>query len=311
MLKKWTILGFIFSFSLGACIYAGAPLGFASEAKIKVAATSTLFADSVRQIGGDRVEVKAIASPKFSVHFYQPKPSDVRTVANADLYVNWGLDIEAWSDPLLEAAGKPSLFRKGPRNVDVSKNIRLLKVPVGNISRSEGDIHLYGNPHFTLDPRNLKIMAQTIAESLEAFDPDHAALYQENLKNFLRAWDQKIAEWKKTCSHCEGQEIISYHEDTEYLADFLGLKLNEFIEPKPGIPPTPQHLAYLEKYAREHGIKVIALATYFPRDVAERLAKKVGARVVTVAQNVGEVTGTSTVFDFFDYNVKQISEALR
>lgn len=286
------------------------PLYAASE-PIKVVATQTLFADLLREVGGDRVEVKSVASPKFNVHFYPPKPSDVRNLQKADLYVFAGLDLEAWSDPLVEAAGKPEFFRGGERSVDLSIGIRLLRAPMGPVSRSQGDIHLFGNPHYHMDPRNVRIMAQTIAEKLKNLDPANASAYEENARAFLGRLDSKMAEWKALCSHCAGQEIISYHDDVVYLADFLGLKDEQYLEPMPGIPPTPKHLEYLEGYAKEKQVKAVVMPTYFPGEAAQRLAGRVGVKVATICQNIGELPGTADIFSFFDYNVKQMSEALK
>ena len=299
------------SFSLMILLISIATPLFAVEGPLKVVATQTLYADIVRQIGKDKVEVKSVASPKFNVHFIQPKPSDVRNVAHADLVVYTGLDLEEWWGPLLEAAGKPDFFPGREKSVDLSRGIRILKVPDHPLSRAEGDIHLFGNPHYIMNPENTKIMAGTILEKLREADPANSAYYEENEKAFVSRLDQKISGWKSLCAHCAGQEIISYHEDIEYLVDFLGLKVEQFLEPKPGIPPTPKHLEFLENYIKSKNIKAILMPTYFPKDAAESLSKRVGTKVVTVCQNVGELPGTEDVFGFFDYNFKQISEALR
>jgi len=296
---------------LWAAVFSFAPHVFAAEKPWNLVTTQTIFADLVKRIGKDKVVVTAIASPKYNIHFIQPKPSDVRKVAKADLYFNAGLDLEAWSDPLLEAAGQPQLFRSGSRNVDLSSGIRLLNVPQSAVSRSQGDIHLFGNPHFQMSPENARIMAKTILEKLKGNDPANAAYYEQNAKAFLMRLDQKIAEWKNLCAHCAGKEIISYHDDIAYFADFLGLKVDQFLEPKPGIPPTPKHLQFLEDYVKEHQVKAIVMPTYFTREAAETLAKRVGAKVVTICQGVGEVPGTDDFFSFFDSNFKQISEGLK
>lgn len=284
---------------------------FASGVPLKIVATQTLFADIVKQIGKDKVDVKYVAPPKFNVHFIQPKPSDVRNVARADLYVNAGLDLEAWSGPLLEAAGRPELFTGAEKNLDLSKGINILNAPTQPISRAQGDIHAFGNPHYNMNPENSKIMAETILEKLKEIDPQNISYYEENAKVFISRLDEKISEWKKLCANFKGQEIISYHEDIAYFADFLGLKAEVFIEPKPGIPPTPKHLEFLEGYVKAHNIKAIVTPTYYPKDAAEKLAQRVGAKVVTICQNVGEIPGTEDTFSFFDYNFKQISEALK
>ena len=284
---------------------------FASEGQLKIVATQTLFADIVKQIGKDKVEVKYIAQPKFNVHFIQPKPSDVKNVVKADLYVNAGLDLEAWSGPLLEAVGRPEFFSGAERNLDLSKGITILNAPIQPISRAQGDIHSFGNPHYNMNPENSRIMAETILEKLKEIDPKNASYYEENAKAFISRLEEKISEWKKLCADFKGQEIISYHEDIAYFADFLGLKTEVFIEPKPGIPPTPKHLEFLEGYVKAHNIKAIVMPTYYPKDAAEKLAQRVGSKIVTICQNVSEIPGTDDTFSFFDYNFKQISEALK
>lgn len=278
---------------------------------LKVVATQTMYADIVKEIGKDKVDVKYVAQPKFNVHFIQPKPSDVRNVANADLYVDAGLDLEAWSDSLLEAAGKPGLFRGREKNIDMSKGIRILDAPDHQLSRAEGDIHLYGNPHYTMNPENVSIMAENVLEGLKSIDPANASCYEENEKAFISKLNDKIAEWKKLCQHCKDQEVISYHNDIVYFADFLGMKVGQYIEPKPGIPPTPKHLEFLEGYVKANNIKAILMPTYYPKDAADKLAARVGAKVITICQNVGELPGTDDVFSFFDYNFKQASDALK
>lgn len=284
---------------------------YAEGGPLKVVTTQAMYADLVKQIGGDKVDVKFVALPKFNVHFIQPRPSDVRNIARADLVVYTGLDLEAWWEPLLEAAGKPDLFPGRERSVDMSRGIRLLDVPDHPLSRAEGDIHLFGNPHFAMNPENVKIMAGTLYEKLSNVDPAHASSYEENYKAFISRLDGKISQWRSLCAGCRGQEIISYHKDIVYFADFLGIKAEQYLEPKPGIPPTPKHLEFLEGYVKAHKIKAIAMPTYFPRDAAEDLNKRIGGMVVTICQNLGELPGTEDVFSFFDYNFKQISDALK
>lgn len=292
-------------------LFGGYGLCGAEQRPLNIVATQAIFAGLVKEIGRENVNGSAVASPKYNIHFIQPKPGDVRKVARADLYVNAGLDLEAWSDPLLEAAGKPRLFRNGERNVDLSRGIRLLNVPQRAVSRAEGDIHLFGNPHFQMNPENARVMAGTIMAKLKDIDPARAQFYDDNTKIFLIRLEEKIVEWIALCAHCKGKEIIAYHDDVPYFAEFLGLKAEQFLEPKPGIPPTPQHLRFLEDYVKEHDVKAIVLPAYYPREAAERLAKRVGVKVVTLCQQPGEAPGTEDFFSFFDYNFKQISEALR
>lgn len=279
-------------------------------APLKVVATQTLFADLVKQIGQDQVAVKSVVSPKFNIHLATPTPLDVRRVREADLYVTAGLDAEPWSDALLEASGNHRLFRGQPGHVDLSQGIALLKIPQ-RLSRADGDIHVFGNPHYHMNPENAKIMADTILRKLQAAAPEQAAFFAAQAETFLNKLEQKLAEWKALCQHCQGQEIISYHDDLCYFTQFLGMKSEQFIEPKPGIPPAPKHLNFLESYTKEHGVKAVVLPTYFSRQAARQLAVRTGAKIVTLIQGAGEIPETVGFFEFFDYNIRQISQGVR
>jgi zinc/manganese transport system substrate-binding protein len=282
----------------------------AGAAPLKVVATTATFADIVRRVGGEAVEVKAVAPPKFNVHFIQPKPSDVREVARADLFVHAGLDLEAWADSLVEAAGKPGLFRGGAQNLDMSIGVRLLKVPSIEPSRAHGDMHLFGNPHHQMNPENARLYAAAIAAKLSEMDPAGAAGYEERRAGFERQLDAKLAEWKTLCAGCAGKEIFSFHDDIAYLADFLGLKAERFFEPMPGVPPTPRHLAELGDYAAKNGVRALVMATYYDRAAAEGFAARSGLKVVPIGQNAGEKPGTADFFSFHEANIRAIADAL-
>jgi zinc/manganese transport system substrate-binding protein len=282
-----------------------------AASSLKVVTSTTTYADLVKQIGGEKVEVRSVALPRFNLHFIEPRPSDVRNTAQANLFVFTGLDMEPWADPLLEAAGKPGLFRGGERNLDLSRGIRLLEVPHGDPSRAHGDIHLFGNPHYWMNPENVKIMAGTVADKLSEVDPSNGTVYRENLRVFLGRLDAKIAEWKALCAHCVGREIVAYHKDTEYLADFLGVRISRYVEPLPGIPPTPRHLADLENYMKKKNVRVITKAVFYPDDVTKSVTARAGGEVRIICQQVGEKKETEDIFAFFDYNVKEIAEALK
>lgn len=304
--RRWML-----SIGLALLALAAIPSPARAADKVRVVATQTIFADLVRKIGGDRVEVRHVAPPRFNVHFIQPKPSDVRALRKADLYVQAGLDLEAWSDPLVEAAGRPEFFRGAARSVDLSSGIELLKVPVGPLTRAEGDIHLYGNPHYTMDPRNARPMCEVLVAKLKQIDPEGASIYDANHRAFLAQLDAKLAEWRERCAHCSGKEALSYHDDVEYLANYLGIKVDRYLEPKPGVPPSPRHLRELEEYVRSGAVKAVLMPTYFPREVAESFGRRAGVPVVTVAHNVSEVEGEADFFAFFDGNIGRIGEAMR
>ena len=279
--------------------------------KIKVAATTTTFASLVRSVGGDRVEVKPISLPKFNTHFFQPKFSDVRNVQRADLFVQAGLDHELWTEAILEAAGKPGLFRGAPNNIAMSEGIKLLDVPENHLSRVEGDVHIFGNPHIWMSPENARVMTLNLLNRLKAYSPENSAYFEERANVFLTLLDRKIPEWKASAVNIRGREVVSYHKDIVYFADFMGFQVNRFYEPKPGIPPSPKDLIALQNYIKEKKIKAIIQPVYYSRESTEALAKRTGAKVTIICQNAGEVPGTEDYISLFDYNVKTLSEALK
>ena len=283
----------------------------AEAAPLKVVATLSVFADLVKQVGGGDVAVSFVASPRFNPHFIEPRPSDVLRIKQADLLVHGGLDLEAWRGPLLDAAGNTNLFAGSKGELDLSIGIPLLEVPTTPLNRLMGDIHLYGNPHYWLNPEHAKIMARAIAAKLADLDPAHQAAYEQRLATFLSQLDQRIAQWRQRAAAIRGREIVAYHNEWPYLTEFLGIKAEQFLEPKPGIPPTPKHLGFLETYMKAHGIRVIVQPTYFPREASEALAKRTGATVVTLCQNLGELPQATDYFAFIDYDVEQLVAALR
>lgn len=282
----------------------------AGDKPIKVVATTTYFAELMKEIGGERVSVHAVASPKFNVHFVQPKPSDVARTAKADLFVFAGLDLEAWADPLLEASGRHDLFRGAERNLDLSQGISLQKIPQV-LTRAEGDLHAFGNPHYTLNPENAKIMARSVSQKLQEIDPLHADEYAQNENAFLTKLDAKISEWKSLCAHCAGKEVFAYHDDVVYLTDFLGIKEGQYLEPKPGVSPSPKHLAFLENYAKEKQVRAILFEAYFSKKTVTKFSEKISAKPAMIIQNPSEAQGAEDIFSFYDYNVKAIAEALK
>jgi len=284
--------------------------GANAEQPVRVVATLSVFADLVKQIGGEDVEVSTVASPRFNPHFIEPKPSDVLKVKKADLLVHAGLDLEVWRGPLLDAAGNSNLFQGSQGELDLSRGIPLLEVPDKPLSRLMGDIHIYGNPHYWLNPENARIMAKAITAKLSETDPAHADAYQKRLSDFTGRLDQKMAEWKQQAAPIRGKEAIAYHNEWPYLADFLGIRIEKFLEPKPGIPPGPQQLGMLEQYMKRHDIRVILQPTFYSRGASEALAKRTGAKVVTLCVNVGELPEAQDYFSFMDYDVGQLVQAL-
>lgn len=277
-----------------------------AEEVLKVVTTLSSYADIAKTIGGDRVQVSSIASPRFNPHFIEARPSDVYKLKKADLFIHSGLDLEAWRGPLLDAAARSDLRAGGDKELDLSRGISILEVPDKPVSRAEGDIHIFGNPHYWIDPRNGIVIAREISEKLSEIDSAHAAEYGENLKRFSDMLNAKIALWSSTAATLKGKEVIGYHNEWVYLMEFLGLSMREFIEPKPGIPATPKHLEDLQEAIRSRGIKALIQASFYPKEASEFLTAHTGIKVVTVCQNVGELPECGDYISMIDHSVKQI-----
>jgi zinc/manganese transport system substrate-binding protein len=283
----------------------------AAFAQLKVVTTLTDLQSIAKLIGGNQVDAFAIATGYQNPHFVDPKPSYILKLARADVFVTVGLDLEiGWVPPLLKSARNSKIQKGGDGYVDASIGIPLLEVPV-SASRAQGDIHIFGNPHYWLDPMNGKIIARNICDGLVRVDPDHRSLYESNLKKFNETVDAKTKEWVEKMRPYAGTKVIAYHNEWPYFEQRFGLQVVDFLEPKPGIPPTPsQLLKVINEMKRDH-IKLIITSPYFMTDSADLVARNTGGKVVTLATSVGAYDQIKTYYDLFDYDISKIIEALR
>lgn len=279
--------------------------------KIRVVTTLPDLKSITEFIGGEKVDVFAIATGFQNPHFVDPKPSYILKLTRANLFVTVGLDLETgWVPPLLNSARNASIMLGGQGYVDASMNIPLLQVPT-IVNRGEGDIHIFGNPHYWLDPALGKIIARNIANGLSRIDPEEALYFENNVKKFNDQLDVKMAEWTARMLPFKGAKIIAYHNEWPYYEQRFGLYIVDFLEPKPGIPPTPSQLAKVIGEMKREKIKVIITSPYFTSDSPELVARNVGGKVVTLATSVGAYGTIKTYFDLFDYNVAKMEEALK
>jgi len=301
MFKK-SVLFFLFS----ACFFS-----FVKAGAIKVVTTLPDFKSITELIGGDKVSVSSIATGYQNPHFVDPKPSYIIGLSKADLFVTVGLDLEIGWSPQLLASSRNSKIQKGsPGYVDASVNIPLLQVP-SSVNRAEGDIHIYGNPHYWLDPMNGKIIARNIADGLERIDPSNKNFYETNLKNFDNQIDSKMKEWLTKMAPYKGTKLIAYHNEWVYFETRFGLKIVDFLEPKPGIPPTPSQLVKVINEIKANNIKVIISSPYFTTSSSDVVAKQTGAKELTLATSVGAFSSIKNYFDLFDYDISQLTSILK
>lgn len=280
------------------------------QAQLKIVTTIPDLKSIAEYIGGDRVDVFSIATGYQNPHFVDPKPSYILKLSRADVFITVGLDLEiGWVPPLLNSARNQKIQKGGEGYVDASTNVPLLQIP-SSISRGEGDIHIYGNPHYWLDPLNGKIIAQTITNTLSHLDPEHQQQFQSKLKKFNETIDMKVKEWEEILSRYKNTNVIAYHNEWPYFEQRFGLQIVDFLEPKPGIPPTPSQLAKIINVMKRGKIKIIINSPYFTAESAELVARNSGGKVVTLATSVGATPEIKSYFDLFDYNVGQLVSAL-
>jgi zinc/manganese transport system substrate-binding protein len=278
--------------------------------KLSVVATTPDLASIAREIGGDAVDVKALAKPTEDPHFVDAKPSHVVTLNRADVLIEGGAELEmGWLPPLLETARNAKIAPGAPGRIVASDGIRMLEVPT-SFDRAKGDVHSKGNPHFLTDPLNAKIIAANIADHLSQVDPKSAALYAANLKKFNAAVDAKLAEWQKLLAPYKGAKIVTYHKDYPYLAERFGINIVENLEPKPGIAPSPAHVATVITLMQAQKVHVILVQPFQNRKTAETVARQTGATVLDVCQQPGATKGTDTYLDLMDTVIRSIAKAL-
>lgn len=286
-------------------------LNAAHAGTIKVVTTTTDTKSIAEFIGGDKITVSAIATGYQNPHFVDPKPSYIISLSNADMYITLGLDLEAgWSPQLLSSSRNNKIQKGAPGYVDASEGVNLLQVP-SSATRAEGDIHIYGNPHYWLDPLNGKIIARNIANGLERVDPANKALYEANLKAFDDKIDVKLKEWFGKFYPYKGTKVIAYHNEWCYFENRFTLKIIDFMEPKPGIPPTPSQLVKVINEVKDNNIKIIISSPYFSTSSSDVVSKQTGVKALTLATSVGAFDQIKTYFDLFDYNIDLLVNSLK
>jgi zinc/manganese transport system substrate-binding protein len=326
---------------------AAQPTAATAADPLQIVATIPDYAWAAREIGGDRVSAVAICQGDQDAHFVRPKPSFQTLVRSADLFITTGLDLELWAPVLLDAAGNRNVLEGAPGYVAAWTGIELLDKPV-SLSRSEGDVHIYGNPHIHTDPLNMVMVARNILAGLEKVDPPNADYYREReaaledrlhrrlfgdelvdllgsdtlarlarsgkLQDFLdskeypagsgRTLADRLGGWLKLAAPIRGRQLIGYHKNWIYFANRFGLDLVGYVEPKPGIPPTPRHVETIMELIRVQGIKVILSANYFN-------PQKTKAIVVTVPLYSGGEEGVDDYEDLLDTWIGRLVNAFK
>ena len=282
-----------------------------SANKINVVTTTSDLKSITELIGKDKVDVTSIATGYQNPHFVDPKPSYIIKLSKADMFVTIGLDLETgWSPQLLTSSRNPKIQKGSNGYVDASVGVALLQVP-SVINRGEGDIHIFGNPHYWLDPINGKQIARNICDGLEKISPENKAFFEENLTAFDAKIDSKLKEWTQKMSPYKGAKIIAYHNEWVYFEQRFGLIIVDFMEPKPGIPPTPTQLVKIISEVKTNAIKVIISSPYFTTSSSDVVSQQTGAKTIILATSVGAFDPIKDYFDLFDYDTDKIIQGLK
>jgi ABC-type Zn uptake system ZnuABC Zn-binding protein ZnuA len=327
----------------------GIPVRSASADRIKVVVTSSAYTSIAEHVGGNRVEVNHIVRGNQDPHIVRPKPSLAVRLAEADLFVATGLDLEMWAPSLVDMSNNPHI-RSGQRGyVSASAGIKIIETPV-TVSRAEGDVHIYGNPHIHTSPLNGKTIAENICTGLKRVSPGDAAYFDANLQNFKKKVDNRtfgaelvrmiggktlttlaqrgklfsflekksfkgkplieyLGGWMKKAQSLRGRKIVTYHKNWGYFTQLMGLSVVEYMEPKPGIPPSPGHVATVIKRMKDDNIKVLLAANYFDIGRVRQVARRVGAVPVVVALAPGGEPMMRDFFDQFDIWIERLNDA--
>jgi len=299
--------------TLAAAVLAAVALApTAAPAAVNVVTTTEGLASLVREVGGDRVKVQPLARGVADPHFVDANPMLAVKLRSADLLVDVGLDLEVgWLPPLVTQSRNAEIQPGGRRRLTAAGAVALLDAPTGPVDRSRGDVHPGGNPHFLTDPGRAVQVAAAIAERLAALDPAGKATYEARLADFRSRALAAVAGWRARLAPLKGRKILTHHRTLSYFLEWTGLASAGELEPKPGIPPPPAHLAELVEVARREGVKAIVVENYYDRRSAAAVAQGAGATVVQIPGDVGGEAGAKDYLAYLGLVVDRIEGALR
>ena len=274
-----------------------------AQSRIQVVTTTTVLCALTQLVGGSRVEVISLVPGEMDAEEYQPKPKDVLHLRDARLFVRVGLDFDLWADRLLAQAENREISRGAAGYVDASYGVAVLELHGMSVGPSDGHAHGSGNPHYWLDPRNAEIMTANILEGLSRIDPAHAAQYEANRSDFVGRLSEKITEWQAHLQPFKGIPVVAYHNSWPYFARRFAIDFIDFIETKPGVPPTASHLAALIRTMRSRSVRLVVREPQEPERDVNFLADRVGGSVITMATSVGGLPGTDDYVSMFDTDI--------
>jgi zinc/manganese transport system substrate-binding protein len=281
-------------------------------AQVKVVSTTEDLGSLAREIGGDKVAVTALAKGYQDPHFVDPKPSFILAVSRADLLIVVGRELEiGWLPPLLTSSRNAKIQPGNKGYLDASQNVKILEIPTGQITRAMGDVHPSGNPHYWLDPGNGRKIALAIRDKLTELSPADKALFDSR----YAAFDQRLAaaekKWDAMMAPYKGTKIVTYHRSWPNFMERFGLDVMGYVEPKPGIPPSPAHTLELIDEMKKQNAKLIVVEPYFDLKTPQAITNQIGGKVLVLAPSVGGTKEATDYIQLFEYNVNTLAAALK
>ena len=295
-----------------AVLLLAAPALAAAQSKLNVVATTEDLGALAREIGGDRVAVTALARGYQDPHFVDPKPSFILAVSRADVIIVVGRELElGWLPPLLNSSRNNKIQPGSKGYLDASANVRILEIPTGQITRAMGDVHPLGNPHYWLEPGNGRRIAQAVRDKLSEVAPANASFFAQRYTDFDTRLAAAEKRWDATMAPYKGTKIVTYHRSWPNFMDRFGLEVMGYVEPKPGIPPSPAHTIELIQDMKAQNAKLIVVEPYFDLKTPQAIATQVGGKVLVLAPSVGGAKEATDYIQLFDYDVNLLASNLK
>jgi len=285
-----------------------APL--ASAKKLNVVTSTTDLAALAQEVGGDRINVESIAKGYQDPHFVEAKPSFLLKLRQADLLISVGLELEiGWLPPLITQCGNPRVQVGAPGYLDASQFAEILEKPTGQITRAMGDVHPLGNPHYWLDPDNGRRIAKGIAAKLGELDPQDSSYFQQRFADFDKRLTAAEKNWDEQMKAFRGRKVVTYHTSWTNFAKHFGLNVVGYIEPRPGIPPTPQHTIEIIQLMKRDNVKIELIEPYFDLKTPQSIGRETGAQVLVLLPSTGGEKQVTDYFKLFDYDIGLLAKA--
>jgi len=283
-----------------------------AASKLKVVTATMDMAALAGEVGGDRIDVESIARGYQDPHFVEAKPSFLLKLRKADLLIVVGLQLEiGWLPPLITQCGNPRIQIGASGYLDASNFAEILEKPVGEVNRSMGDVHPLGNPHYWLDPENGRRIAHGIQEKLAELRPDDTAYFEQRFQDFSRRLTTAEKNWDAEMAPFRGRKLVTYHRSWPNFTRHFGLDVVGYVEPRPGIPPTPSHTLELIGMMRRDGVKMVVFEPYFDPKTPQSIGSQTGAQVLELLPSVGGVKEVTDYFKLFDYDIALLTKAFK